>query len=232
MVKRKVANPLAFAVLGSLGERSMHPYEISTMLRTRGKDGSIKLNYGSLYSVVAALEKHGFIEAVETVRDGNRPERTVYAITESGFYWSSTTGWPSCSARRRRSSASWRPGSPTCRLFPPDRVVGLLEQRAEALDTEIAQIEGMHTFMQSKGFPRIFWVESELRLALLKTQVDYVRELAREISADELEGSAFWRKTHQLVEQLGIEPADVLKDPVKYFGEEFTWMDELPPEAK
>ena len=84
MGKRKVANPLAFAVLGSLGERSMHPYEISTMLKTRGKDGSIKLNYGSLYSVVAALEKAGFIEAVETVREGNRPERTIYAITEAG----------------------------------------------------------------------------------------------------------------------------------------------------
>jgi DNA-binding PadR family transcriptional regulator len=49
--RRRVANPLAFAVLGSLGERPMHPYEISTMLRTRGKDLSIKLNYGSLYSV-------------------------------------------------------------------------------------------------------------------------------------------------------------------------------------
>lgn len=231
MVKRKVANPLAFAVLGSLGERSMHPYEISTMLRTRGKDGSIKLNYGSLYSVVAALEKHGFIEAVETVRDGNRPERTVYAITESGRlefddWLAELLGKPEKEFSQLEAGLAYLPA------FTPDRVVGLLEQRAEALDAEIAQIEGMHTFMQSKGFPRIFWVESELRLALLKTQADYVRELAREISADELEGSAFWRKTHQLVEQLGIEPADVLKDPVKYFGEEFTWMDELPPEAK
>ena len=78
MPKRKVGNPLAFAVLGSLAERPMHPYEISTLLRARGKDQSIKMNYGSLYSVVAALEKNGFIEALETVREGNRPERTVY----------------------------------------------------------------------------------------------------------------------------------------------------------
>ncbi len=231
MVKRKVANPLAFAVLGSLSERSMHPYEISTMLKTRGKDGSIKLNYGSLYSVVTALEKHGFIEAVETVRDGNRPERTVYAITESGRlefddWLAELLGKPEKEFSQLEAGLAYLPA------FTPDRVVGLLEQRAEALDAEVAQIEGMHAFMQSKGFPRIFWVESELRLALLKTQVDYIRELAREISADELEGSAFWRKTHELVRELGIEPADVLKDPVKYFGEEFAWMDELPPEAK
>ena len=231
MVKRKVANPLAFAVLGSLSERSMHPYEISTMLKTRGKDGSIKLNYGSLYSVVTALEKHGFIEAVETVRDGNRPERTVYAITESGRlefddWLAELLGKPEKEFSQLEAGLAYLPA------FTPDRVVGLLEQRAEALDAEVAQIEGMHAFMQSKGFPRIFWVESELRLALLKTQVDYIRELAREISADKLEGSAFWRKTHELVRELGIEPADVLKDPVKYFGEEFAWMDELPPEAK
>jgi DNA-binding PadR family transcriptional regulator len=231
MVRRKVANPLAFAVLGSLSERSMHPYEISTMLKTRGKDGSIKLNYGSLYSVVTALEKHGFIEAVETVRDGNRPERTVYAITESGRlefddWLAELLGKPEKEFSQLEAGLAYLPA------FTPDRVVGLLEQRAEALDAEVAQIEGMHAFMQSKGFPRIFWVESELRLALLKTQVDYIRELAREISADELEGSAFWRKTHELVAELGIEPGDVLKDPVKYFGEEFTWMDELPPDAK
>ena len=62
----------------------MHPYEISTTLRSRGKEQSIKLNYGSLYSVVESLPKHGLIEPRETVREGRRPERTVYAITEAG----------------------------------------------------------------------------------------------------------------------------------------------------
>ena len=231
MGKRKVANPLAFAVLGSLAERPMHPYEISTMLKSRGKDGSIKLNYGSLYSVVTALEKHGFIEAVETVRDGNRPERTVYAITEAGRqefqdWLAELLGQPEKEFTQLEAGLAYLPA------FAPDRVVELLEQRVEAVEAEVAEIEGMHAFMASKGFPRIFWVESELRLALLKAQLDYVRELARQISADELEGSAFWRKTHQLVDELGINPADVLKDPVKYLGEEFPWLEDIPPEAK
>jgi len=52
MSKRRVSNLLALAVLACLVERPMHPYEISTTLRTRGKEQSIKLNYGSLYSVV------------------------------------------------------------------------------------------------------------------------------------------------------------------------------------
>jgi DNA-binding PadR family transcriptional regulator len=52
MTRRRVANPLALAVLSCLLERPMHPYEISTTLKERGKEQSIKLNYGSLYSVV------------------------------------------------------------------------------------------------------------------------------------------------------------------------------------
>ena len=49
MARRRVSNPLALAVLASLTERPMHPYEISTTLRQRAKEESIKLNYGSLY---------------------------------------------------------------------------------------------------------------------------------------------------------------------------------------
>src|SRR3954452_19793704 len=81
MAKRRVSNLLALAVLACVAERPMHPYEISTTLRTRGKDQSIKVNYGSLYSVVESLAKHGLIEAQESVKDGKRPERTIYSIT-------------------------------------------------------------------------------------------------------------------------------------------------------
>jgi len=63
----------------------MHPYEISTTLRTRGKEKSIRLNYGSLYAVVDSLQKHGLIETKETLREGRRPERTVYDITPAGY---------------------------------------------------------------------------------------------------------------------------------------------------
>src|SRR4051812_4443226 len=84
MTRRRVSNPLALAVLGCLTEKPMHPYEISTTLRTRGKEKSIKLNYGSLYAVAESLQKHGLIAARETTRDGRRPERTVYEITGAG----------------------------------------------------------------------------------------------------------------------------------------------------
>ena len=78
------SNPLALAVLACLHERPMHPYEMAGTLRERGKEHSIKLNYGSLYTVVDNLAKHGLIEAVEARREGRRPERTVYQLTDTG----------------------------------------------------------------------------------------------------------------------------------------------------
>src|SRR5918998_6688119 len=67
-----------------LYERPMHPYEMVTLMRERGKHESVRLRYSSLYSVVGALEREELIVARETVREGRRPERTVYGITEAG----------------------------------------------------------------------------------------------------------------------------------------------------
>ena len=82
--RRKVSNLLALSLLTLLMERPMYPYEMAAALRERGKDQAIKINWGSLYTVVQNLEKHGFIEAVEVAREGRQPERTTYQITDAG----------------------------------------------------------------------------------------------------------------------------------------------------
>lgn len=230
MAKRKVGNPLAFAVLGSLGERPMHPYEISTLLRARGKDQSIKLNYGSLYSVVAALEKHGFVEALETIREGNRPERTIYQLTAAGHeefadWLTELLGTPSREFHPLEAGLAYVLG------LAPDRAVELLDERVKAIDAEIEQMTALHDHMTSMEFPRIFWVESEFRLALLQAESAYVHQLIEEIRTDTLGGSVFWRTAWRNFEEDGITPAEQLKDPVKYFGTDFAWMKAMPPEA-
>ena len=78
MTRRRVNNPLALAVLACLGERPMHPYEISSTLRQRGKEESIKLNFGSLYSVVAALEND-----FPKIEDGIRGMAFIEAVVAS-----------------------------------------------------------------------------------------------------------------------------------------------------
>src|SRR5262245_61188873 len=83
-LRRRSSNPLALAVLVLLYERPMHPYQMAATLRERHKEDSIKLRYGSLYTVIDQLVKGGFIAEKMTTREGNRPERTIYDITKSG----------------------------------------------------------------------------------------------------------------------------------------------------
>ena len=82
--KRKVGNLLALAVLSYLTQRPMHPYELGRTLRDNDDARSVKYNLGSLYMVVQQLTKVGFITPLETNREGLRPERTVYALTDAG----------------------------------------------------------------------------------------------------------------------------------------------------
>ena len=75
--QRPFSNPLALAVLVLLYERPMHPYEMATTMRERGKEQSIRLNYGSLYTVIEQLLRAKFISVRETLREGKRPEKTI-----------------------------------------------------------------------------------------------------------------------------------------------------------
>src|SRR5256886_16231950 len=82
--RRKVGNLLALAVLAYLSRAPMHPYELSRTLRDNGDARSIRFNHGSLYMVVQQLARAGFIAEQETTREGQRPERTVHALTDAG----------------------------------------------------------------------------------------------------------------------------------------------------
>ena len=71
-------------------------------------------------------------------------------------------------------------------------------------------------------FPRVFWVESEFRLALLKAESAYVHQLIEEIRDDTLGGSAFWRQAWKHFAGAGHHagraaqgPGQVLRDGVR-----------------
>src|SRR4051812_33142738 len=77
-------NLWGLTVLCLLRERPMHPYEIQRLIRQRHKDEFLDLKRGSLYHAIGRLERAGLIEPATTEREGKRPERTVYRLTESG----------------------------------------------------------------------------------------------------------------------------------------------------
>jgi DNA-binding PadR family transcriptional regulator len=196
----------------------MHPYEISTTLRTRGKEQSIKLNYGSLYAVVESLAKHGLVRPVETTREGRRPQRTVYEITEAGV--AEHDDWlAELLSTPQREFTSLEAGLSLMAGLPPDEVARLLEERAERLRLELGGIEATHKAVAEMGLPRIFMVESEFREHMLAAELAYVNGLAAEIRTGELAGTNVWRRIHEL-RAGGMTVEEIFRDPVRHLGEE------------
>src|ERR1051325_8812991 len=80
MPRDALANLIVLPALGALLERPMHPYQLARTLAERG----VPVNRGSLYDLVEAMARAGWIEAQAVERTGARPERTPYALTEEG----------------------------------------------------------------------------------------------------------------------------------------------------
>ncbi|MGC4379441.1 PadR family transcriptional regulator [Fictibacillus sp. Mic-4] len=79
-----MANDTKLLVLGMLMGGECHPYEIQQIIKKRQMHYYVKLAKGSLYYSFQQLEEAGMIEAVETIRDTPRPDKTIYRITSLG----------------------------------------------------------------------------------------------------------------------------------------------------
>jgi DNA-binding PadR family transcriptional regulator len=136
---QKRSNPLALAVLVFLFERPMHPYEMAATLRERHKEESIKLRYGSLYTVIGLLESSGLIRPKETTRDGNRPERTVYELTPAGE--EEMREWMREILRTPvKEFPQFEAGLSLLPALPPEEAAELLDARTDLLNKEIEKV--------------------------------------------------------------------------------------------
>ncbi|MFB6644004.1 helix-turn-helix transcriptional regulator [Streptomyces chartreusis] len=193
--RRKLSNPLALAVLTTLWQKPMHPYEIAQTLRQQGKDASTKINYGSLYTVVQNLEKHGFVEVTEVQKQGNRPERTVYGLTEAGR--EEMTEWLSdLMAVPAKEYPIFETALSLMGALPPDEVVRLLEERVKALEVQAASGRGALEKLY-ETLPRLFLVEAEYQLHMVEAQTEWVRGFLEEIRKGTLPGVEPWRRYHE-----------------------------------
>jgi DNA-binding PadR family transcriptional regulator len=198
MASRGRSNPLALAVLSCLYQRPMHPYEIAATLREQGKDASIKINYGSLYTVVESLLRRGLIAERETAREGRRPERTVYAITDAGRHehedWlGEMISRPAVEFTQFEAALSLMGG------LPPREVLALLDQRRNLLEIEVRAGESTCRVCLEQGLPEVFVVELEYRIAMRKAEMAYVAGLAGRIRERKLDGLEQWEAYHSVL---------------------------------
>jgi DNA-binding PadR family transcriptional regulator len=186
MAKRKISNTLALAVLGLLQEQSMHPYEMASTLQERHKDGSFKVNSGSLYDTVEALVRHGWIEPVATARDGRRPERTVYAPTELGqaefVRWiDELIRTPVAEYPKFLAAVSY------LGALGPHGAADALAERADHLGRRIEETGAVLADTVGAGrVPRLFMIEVEFALHAWEAELAWTRRTITEIRAGAL----------------------------------------------
>lgn len=195
MPRHSRSNPLALAVLVTLYERPMHPYEVAQTLRQRAKHESVRLNYGSLYAVVDGLERRGLIRATETVREGKRPERTIYEITDKGTremtdWMTELIGVPAKEYPQFMAGLSFLPS------LPVDDAFNALRTRAEAIAMKLAGIRGAMKAASAAGLPRVFELEGEYEEQMLEAELHFVDGLIKDITSGDLQGIDLWRSFH------------------------------------
>lgn len=183
--------PLGLAVLRLLNDEQMHPYEMQQRIRHYAIDKVVKVTHGSLYHTVERLAAQGLIEPVETSREGRRPERTVFAITDRGrdeaysrlrdYITEPVEDYPAFGMALAFLS-----------MLAPDEAAALLNRRAVTLEAQFAAHEAIVGELTKQGLDRVQIVEVEFFNARLRAELEFVRALSDDIKT----GRMAWAPQH------------------------------------
>jgi len=189
--------PVALCVLSLVNERAMHPYEMRSLMRERGHDRAFRIRESSVYDVVGRLAERGFIEPVEVNREGRRPERTVYAITEAGRDELLVWLWELASEPSAEYPAF---AAPLMFIYSlgKDRTIAALQVRAARLEAEMSAAGTFRRAVTADmpGFPRIFGIEDEYAQAMRQAELAWVRGAVAELR----DGTLPWPTDEELKE--------------------------------
>jgi DNA-binding PadR family transcriptional regulator len=202
--KRKVGNLMALGILSTVVFRDMHPYEIAGALRGWGKDQDLDIKWGSFYTVVRNLAKHGMLVEVASGREGRRPERTIYRITPAGR--AELVDWTrELLSVAERETPRFRAGLSVMAALAPDEVTTLLQRRLTDIEASIgAAVDSLRTY--GEEVPRLFLLEIEYDVAMLRAEADWMRSLIGELTAGTLPGMDQWWHVHET----GEAPSDLV----------------------
>lgn len=176
--------PLGVMVLALLRESDMHPYEMVRLLRARHDDRLLPITNGTLYHTVARLQKAGLLDEVGTDRDGNRPERTTYTLSDAGR--DAVLAWVHRELPRIDRETDFRIALAESHNLERSDVIALLRERRSTLaETHTMHRDHLHA-AHAKGVPAQVLVELEREEVLLDAERRWLDSLLTRLDGDDL----------------------------------------------
>ncbi|MEW2443848.1 PadR family transcriptional regulator [Micromonospora marina] len=182
-------SPLAMMVLALLVEEPMHAYRMQQLIREREKHDVVNVaQRNSIYQTIDRLRRDELIRVAETTREEGRPERTVYALTPSGRrtldrWLADALATPAREFPEFPAALSFLP------ILPPEEAARRLDQRAGVIEARLREREAA---LRAVGLPRLFLVEDEYQLTVLRAELDWVRGLVADLRSGALTWSGEW----------------------------------------
>jgi DNA-binding PadR family transcriptional regulator len=162
----------------------MHPYEMVRLMRARHDDRLITITNGTLYHTVSRLHRAGLIDELGIDRDGNRPERTTYALTDAGR--EAVVAWVQRELPRIDRPADFRIAlAEAHNLERPEAMELLRTRRAALVEDHARHLDGLAQARQ-KNVPEQVLVEIERQEALLDAELRWLDSLLDRLEAQVL----------------------------------------------
>jgi DNA-binding PadR family transcriptional regulator len=181
--------PLGISALALLAERPMHPYEMYQVLLLRKEDRNVKVRPGSLYHAINKLEDGGLVRAVGIDREGNRPERTTYEITEEGRA-QFLDRVEELIAEPLNEYPKFPLAIGQAHNLPLNRVIRLLQTRLAALAAEREQGTRDHEAVKAKGVPARYLLDAPYLLAMHDAQIAWLEHLIADLESGVIDWEA------------------------------------------
>ncbi|CAM3045236.1 PadR family transcriptional regulator [Tsukamurella hominis] len=188
MARERALTPLAIAALALLTERDMHPYEMFTTMTERREDLVVKLRAGSLYHSVNRLADDGLVTEIGTDRDGNRPERTTYAITAAGRERLQDTV-ADLIAEPAEEYPSFPLAVSEAHNLDRDRVRALFTARLSRLDADVAAMRAGHARALGHA-AEMHLLDLDYLIAMRTAEADWLRRTIARLDDETLEWKA------------------------------------------
>ncbi|MBN9176745.1 MAG: PadR family transcriptional regulator [Microbacterium sp.] len=176
--------PLGVMVLALLREGDMHPYEMIRLMRHRHDDRIVPVTNGTMYHTVARLERQGLIAEVGIDRDGNRPERTTYALMDAGG--EAVEGWVRRELTELDHPVEFRVALAEAHNLARDDVLTLLRTRLAALAEARDQHRNGRAKALAAGTPEQYLIEVDRQGALLTADHDWLAAFLERLSSPDL----------------------------------------------